>query len=103
MKSPATEKKSRRRVLKQLLAVSVFTRLAQARSFAGEANAFYQRLQPAPAGGGFAMKDYWVWCGSVIRGEDGRYHMFASRWPKSLPFVPHWVTSSEVVRAALPT
>ncbi|MCJ8012170.1 glycoside hydrolase family protein [Paenibacillus sp. KQZ6P-2] len=45
------------------------------------------------------MKDYWVWCGSVIRGEDGRYHMFASRWSKKLPFTPHWATNSEIVRA----
>lgn len=62
-------------------------------------NAFIERLAPAPVGGGFAMDDYWVWCGSVIRAEDGRYHMFASRWPKGISFSPHWVTNSEVVRA----
>ncbi len=45
------------------------------------------------------MKDWWIWCGSVIRGEDGLYHMFASRWPKALSFSPHWLTNSEVVRA----
>lgn len=60
---------------------------------------FYQRILPAPVGGGFAMEDYWIWCGSVIQGEDGRYHMFASRWPKAQPFAPHWMLSSEVVRA----
>ena len=27
------------------------------------------------------MDGYWVWDGSTIRGEDGRYHLFASRWP----------------------
>jgi hypothetical protein len=60
---------------------------------------FRDRLLPAPMGGGFRMDGYWVWCGSVIKGEDGRYHMFASRWPKSLSFSPHWLTSSEIVRA----
>ncbi len=55
-------------------------------------------MLPAPLNGGFAMKDYWVWCGSVIRGEDGRYHMFASRWSKEVSFL-HWVLNSEVVRA----
>lgn len=32
-------------------------------------------------------------------GEDGRYHMFASRWPKTYPFHPGWGVASEVVRA----
>lgn len=49
------------------------------------------------------MDGYWVWCGSVIRGEDGRYHMFASRWPKSLPFWAGYTVASEVVRAAADT
>jgi hypothetical protein len=52
-----------------------------------------------PRDGGFRMKGYWVWCGSVIKGDDGRYHMFASRWPDDISFHPGWMTSSEVVRA----
>jgi len=96
-------KTSRRRALKNLLAAGGLTGLAYDSLFGGEANSFYQRLQPAPLSGGFAMDDYWVWCGSVVKGEDGRYHMFASRWPKTLSFVPHWVTSSEVVRASSDT
>ena len=31
-----------------------------------------EMLLPAPVGGGCSMDGYWVWCGSVIRGEDGR-------------------------------
>ncbi|MCZ7645024.1 MAG: glycoside hydrolase family protein [Planctomycetota bacterium] len=61
--------------------------------------AFIERLKPAPRAGGFRMEGYWVWCGSAIRGEDGRYHLFASRWPSALPMIPHWLTNSEVVRA----
>lgn len=59
----------------------------------------FDRLRPALLGCGLSMEDYWVWCGSVIRGEDGRYHMFASRWPKSLPFWAGYAVASEVVRA----
>jgi alpha-L-fucosidase len=70
---------------------------------AGAPVAFRDRLLPAPLDGGFRMEDYWVWCGSVIQGEDGRYHMFASRWPKGLSFSPHWLTNSEVVRAVSDT
>ena len=61
--------------------------------------AFIDRILPAPVGGGFVMEDYWVWCGSVIQGEDGQYHMFASRWPGSLPFFDGYKVGSEVVRA----
>lgn len=64
---------------------------------------FIHKLLPAPVSGGFEMENYWVWCGSVIQGEDGKYHMFASRWPKSLTFKPHWLTNSEIVRAVSDT
>lgn len=60
---------------------------------------FRDRLLPATLDGGFKMDGYWVWGGSVIKGEDGKYHMFASRWPKGLSFSPHWLTNSEIVRA----
>ncbi|HEY1871372.1 MAG TPA: glycoside hydrolase family protein, partial [Chitinophagaceae bacterium] len=29
----------------------------------------------------FIQNDYYLWCSTVIKGEDGRYHMFYSRWP----------------------
>lgn len=29
----------------------------------------------------FAQSNYYLWCSSVIKGEDGKYHMFYSRWP----------------------
>ena len=64
---------------------------------------FIDRLLPAAAGGGFALADYWVWCGSAIAGDDGQYHLYASRWPRALAFSPHWLTNSEVVHATSPT
>lgn len=64
---------------------------------------FADHLLPAPADGGYRERDYWIWCGSVIRGADGRYHMFASRISKEFHFSPHWVTNSEVVRAVSDT
>jgi hypothetical protein len=63
------------------------------------ARAFLSRLQPAVVGGGFELPDHWVWCGAPIRGEDGHYHLFASRIPKTVPFHPHWLFCSEIVRA----
>ena len=60
---------------------------------------FIDRLLPAPVQGGFRMDDSWVWCGSCITGEDGRYHLFASRWPRQYPMHPGWLFHSEIVRA----
>ena len=68
-----------------------------------DAMAFIDRLRPAPAQGGFSLDDYWIWCGSGIRGDDGRYHLFASRWPRRLPFFDGYKARSEVVRASADT
>ena len=60
---------------------------------------------PFPAQGivqvttGFQLDDYWVWDGSVVKGDDGLFHMFASRWPKNITFHPGWMLMSEVVHA----
>lgn len=53
----------------------------------------------APVNGGFQMENFWVWGSSVIKADDGNYHMFASRWPKYLPFHPGWMIASEIVHA----
>ena len=38
-----------------------------------------------------------IWGGSLVKGEDGLYHMFYSRWPKKLGWV--WVSHSEIAHA----
>ncbi|MDF2544148.1 MAG: hypothetical protein K0S47_3866 [Herbinix sp.] len=63
-------------------------------------NPFINRLLPAFKNGGFYMEDYWIWCGSVVKGEDNRYHMFASRWPKEMGFGANWLFNCEIVRAS---
>ena len=62
-------------------------------------NIFKGNLKPAPIAGSFRMKDYIVWGGSVTKGDDGRYYMFASRWPKKVG-MKNWATNSEVVLAS---
>lgn len=66
-------------------------------------NRFPYRIGTASHAAGFRLDGYWVWCGSVARGDDGRYHMFASIWPKTVPFSPNWLTNSRVVRAVADT
>ncbi len=63
-------------------------------------NPLQGKLLPAVRGGGFRMKDKMIWCGSVIRGEDGRYHMFASLWERSMGFGANWLYHCRIVRAA---
>ena len=72
---------------------------AQKREKTSEAERFRERILPAPVNGGFKMEGYWIWGASVIKGDDGRYYMFASRWPHKLKFGPHWLTNSEIVLA----
>lgn len=62
-------------------------------------NPFFGHLGDAPVNGSFKRDDYIVWGGSVTKGDDGRYYMFASSWPKSVT-MRNWVTNSEVVLAS---
>ncbi|MFG0251951.1 MAG: glycoside hydrolase family protein [Phycisphaerales bacterium JB038] len=43
-------------------------------------------------------EDWFAWCPSVLRADDGSYHMFHARWPKSIGFLS-WLTHSEIVHA----
>ena len=61
--------------------------------------AFADRLLPAPLDGGFRQDGWWIWCGTAIKGDDGKFHHYASRWPRGLSFGPHWLTNSEVVHS----
>lgn len=90
---------SRRSFLKKAtlgaLAASSFPHILSATN---NSKAFIDKLLPAPVGGGFQMDDYWIWGSSVIKGDDGKYHMFADRWLKNIGF-QGWVTNSQVVHA----
>jgi len=39
------------------------------------------RLRPVDSANIFIDPGHYTWCGSAIRGEDGRYYLFYSRWP----------------------
>jgi hypothetical protein len=55
-------------------------------------------IQPVPESARFSEPGYFVWCGSMARGDDGRCHLFYSRWPKHLGF-DAWVSHSEIAHA----
>src|SRR5205814_477401 len=91
---PATSEETkmsttRRSFQRGTIAAVALTTVAAAKPTAplpASANPILARIDRAVVGGGFQMDGYWVWCSSVVKGDDGLYHMFASRWPKRLPF-----------------
>ncbi|NJB37775.1 glycoside hydrolase family protein [Croceivirga sp. JEA036] len=42
-----------------------------------------------------------IWGGSLVKGDDNRYHMLYARWPKKIGW--EWVTYSEIAHAVAPT
>jgi len=59
---------------------------------------FNAMLQPVPLLSKFTDPKYYVWDRTMVKGDDGKYHMFYSRWPLEYGFNA-WVTHSEVVHA----
>ena len=60
------------------------------------------RLRPLTVDNIFKADDYYQWCTSIVKGEDGRYHLFYSRWKKNYAFTG-WLTHSEVAHAVSET
>jgi len=60
---------------------------------------FSQRTRGRAVETVFEREDHWVWCPSVVRDRRNRYSMFASSWPKSLPFLSSYPLCSAVIRA----
>ncbi|MCF6357712.1 MAG: glycoside hydrolase family protein [Draconibacterium sp.] len=86
-------------MLTRIILLSVILFVTGCSSHQKQNTPFIDKLALSVKNGGFEMEDYWVWGASVIKGEDGKYHMFASRWPKKYPFFIGYIFNSEVVRA----
>jgi len=57
------------------------------------------RLRPVPLIARFSLPGYHVWCGAPVMTEDGRVHLFYSRWESRYGFAPAWAQHSEVAYA----
>ena len=55
-------------------------------------------IQPVPLTAKFSDPDYYIWCGTLVKGDDAKYHLFYSHWPRKLGFSA-WVTHSEIAHA----
>lgn len=56
------------------------------------------RLLPARRRSLFTMQGWHVWCGTAVKGPDGRFYLLFSRWPQSAGH-DGWVTHSEIAVA----
>lgn len=56
------------------------------------------KITPINADNIFKDADYYNWCSSIIKGEDGKYHIFYSRWERSKTFFA-WLTHSTIAHA----
>lgn len=64
---------------------------------ANSLNPIFSKLDKAYKTPSLEMENWWVWGSSVVQDKDGKYHIYASRFPKSLPFHPGWMVASEIV------
>lgn len=60
-------------------------------------NPIFSKLGKAYRTPSLIMDNYWIWGSSIIKDKTGKYHIFASRFPKNLPFHPGWMVASEIV------
>ena len=56
------------------------------------------RLQALSEDNIYKTEGYYNWCTSMLKGEDGKYHLFYSRWKKDYSFYG-WLTHSEIAHA----
>ncbi len=74
---------------------SIFSAFSQSK---GRAENYSLNLDPVDKKSVLKSDEYYTWGASPIKGEDGLYHLYYSRWKKEYGFLA-WVTHSEVAHA----
>lgn len=83
--------------LPAILALLVTAALFSCSSKEEEVPDYKISLEPVPMNASFVSDSMSIWGGSLVKGEDGVYHMFYARWPRAPGWV--WVTHSEIAHA----
>lgn len=82
-----------------LLLIVIFWRIPVFTQSVKEDDLFIKdHLQPLTQENIFKTEGYFNWCTSIIKGDDGQYHLFYARWEKSYRFTG-WLTHSEIAHA----
>jgi hypothetical protein len=83
-----------------LTAAALLQQNANAAELFSDESAFEKRLKPI--GRALELEGYYVWCNSPIIGDDGKVHVFFSRW-KEAKKMSGWINGSEIVHAVANT
>ncbi len=57
-----------------------------------------QMIRPLNSNNIFRDPEYYNWGSSIIKGKDGKYHLFYARWPRKYSFYA-WLPLSEIAHA----
>lgn len=82
--------------------LSLFTSCRQTVFEPGKDFTMADSIQAIPTTSVFKDSAWNIWCGSVTKGADNRYHLFYSRWPRKTGH-ESWVSHSEVAYAVSDT
>lgn len=82
--------------------LSLFTSCRQTVFEPGKDFAMADSIQAIPTTSVFKDSAWNIWCSSVTKGADNRYHLFYSRWPRKTGH-ESWVSHSEVAYAVSDT
>lgn len=65
---------------------------------AGMTYSLSDKVQTIPVGNVMCDPAWNIWCGSMVKGDDGKFHLFYSRWPRETRH-EGWISHSEVAYA----
>ena len=91
----------KKRILKKMLLVafcSLTTLQYSCKQAPKEQIVLSDKIQPLTESNVFRDEAHFNWCNSIIKGNDGKYHMFYSRWNREKGFSA-WLTHSTVAHA----
>ena len=57
---------------------------------------FKKRMGKITENSVFKMDGFFVWCGTIAKGDDGKYYLYFSFWPKGGDFNHDWVICSKI-------
>jgi len=88
------------RILSLLIFLQYYTSLSYSQEFKTKpANLFFRdKLQSISNENILKTEGFYNWGSSIIKGKDGKYHLFYSRWKKEYKFTG-WLTHSEIAHA----
>lgn len=80
------------------LGIYLMTSCTERNFVPGRDFALADMVQPMPLENVMYDSTWNIWCGSVVEGYDGKYHLYYSRWPRESGH-ESWISHSEIAYA----